>query len=729
MALNLRIENIGGPVVDEVLEVFVVYRGQGFEDALTLSIPAASEIAHDFMVAVPPGVVRFDFDVSGESFQFDRVAKAADLEISATDWEAVDDGQIAVEVTVRNTGNLDADGILVIGSVGLSDGTETEWNGQIDSIPVGAERSVEVLIDVLAGEYVVQLQLLTTSLEADIEDNTGALHAVVNYVDIGYEFVITPAGYWLDGSANVEVVAKATNSGVGAFNDVAEVSYSCRGASDLDDVATGKFEFNMRNTSSAVTESITLRSSPGTVECRFISQEQGSQTYEHEVVAKIVGVKHDVWECYRDSTINRHGDIGCAAREDERVVKWDLDRPLKVWANGDPVFIDRLWATLDRLSPILDMTFVDVKTQGEADLEAWVGITRDQGPESWKTGICADASGCASADWNSDHSVTKGTIAVWELESDWFQQVGLVDRRIEHVILHELIHALVPMDHRDDPFSTVNNINAPDWIELDPLEEGLFRLHRNRLIRPGMTMAQVREIVVLEDELLDPSTGRDAPLSPMGLLRAAFRTLQAADSAKWRLNGGWISNCSQYSFAPADYTTAAFYPHGADMIRFVDASDQIFHLDGEDWARESGVWVKDPPDIWDETNWWPTYGEVQVLLVSALYFASDRDVRIVSTSGGETTLGFRLDESILPAAEWYRSLTLSGQVTIDERTSEITAYEMEWYFDTAGSDSCDRYSVSATGGEYGVQFIVPNDVYFGTTDDIREAIDRINGPR
>ena len=108
-------------------------------------------------------------------------------------------------------------------------------------------------------------------------------------------------------------------------------------------MSTGKFEFTMPDGFSAVTESITLRSSPGTLECRFISQEQGTETHEFNVSAKIVGVSREVWECYSDDTINRHGDIGCAGREDERVVKWDLDRPLRVWATGDPDYIDVLW--------------------------------------------------------------------------------------------------------------------------------------------------------------------------------------------------------------------------------------------------------------------------------------------------------------------------------------------------------------------------------------------------
>ena len=726
--LTLGIENIGGPVVEEMLAVDVGYRIDDIEDSLALSVPAANEIAHEFRVSVPPGEVRFDIEINGESFPFDRVTKVADLEIVDTDWETVSDGRIAVEVTVRNTGNLDAEGILVVGSAVLTDGTPTEGSGQIELIPEGEQRTIEVLMNLPAGEYVFDLQVLTTSIEADQDDNSDRLPADVGYVDIGYEYVFTPAGYWADGTANVQVAVTATNNGVGALTDVAEVSYSCTGAGARDDVSTGKFEFALPDGFSSRTHSVILRSSPGTVQCRFISQEQGTQTHWHEVPVKIVGVSREVWECYRDSKINRDDDIGCAAHHYESVAKWDIDRPMKVWSTGDPEYVDVLWATLDRLSPIFDMTFTSVQSEGDADLKAWVGVTRADGPEDLRSGNCVDAAGCAVASVSNDYAAYDSSIGVWTVEADWLHRTGLVDRRIEHVMLHELLHALMPMGHRDDPLSAVNNINAPDWIALDPLEEALIRLHRNRLIRPGMTMEQVRELVVLEEELIDAQADRDESLTPIKMLREAFTTLQNADSASWRLEGGWSDNCDEHTFGRTDYTVAGFYAHGPNLTRLVDGSNRFFHFQDDNWSREDGVWVKDSPDFWDETHWRSAFGEVHVLLVSAFYFGSDRDIRIASASGGNTTLRFTLDNSIV-SNDWYRSVTLSGRITIDDRTLEITAYEMDWHFNTISDNSCDRYEVRASQGEYGVRIEVPDAVYSGTTDDMREVIDRVNGRR
>lgn len=731
LLLTLRIENIGGPVVEEMLEVDVSYRTDAIEDSLALSIPAADEIAHEFRVSVPPGVARFDIDIRGESFPFDTVAKVADLEIVDTQWEAVSEGRIAVDVTLRNSGNAEAEAVIVVGSVTTSDGSVTEGEGHTSLITIGEERTVQVSIEVPAGQHAVQLQATTSSLESDLGDNEGFIEADVTYVEIAYDYMFTQEGYWSDGTANVEVVATANNRGIGAFTDVAEVAYSCTGAGagSGDEVTTGKFEFALPDGSQSTTRSVTLRSSPGTVECRFISQEQGTQTYGHEVPAKIVGVSREVWECYRDQEINRQDDIGCAAHDYESVAKWDVDRPLKVWATGDPDYVDVLWATLDELSPILDMTFTRVLSQDEADLKAWVGITLDEGPEDLRSGECVDAAGCAFTTVSSDYVADDASIGVWTVEDDWLHGAGSVDRRIEHVTLHELLHALMPMGHRDDPLSAVNNINAPDWIELDPLEEALIRLHRNRLIRPGMTMEQVRALIVLEDELLDAPADRDESLTPIRMLREVFRTLQSADSASWGLEGGYSGTCDEYRFGRAGYTVAGFNGLGPELTRFIDGSTRIFYSLDEDWLDTDGLWVKDAPDTWDRTEWWPVYGEIHELLVSALYHASNDDIRVESTVLGETTLRFTLNNTTLPKADWYQSVRLEGHVTINDRTLEITAYEMDWHFNAISDDSCDWYEVRASQGEYGVRIEVPDAVYSGTTDDIREIIDRVNGPR
>ena len=741
MQMTLSIENIGGPIAEDTLEVTIGYTADGVEEPLTLNILAADEIEHEFSVSVPPGVIRFDVDIHGESFPFDRVAKAADLEIVDTEWEAVSDGRIVVNATVQNAGNADAEGIIVIGVVEDDDGAVTEGKGQTELIRVGESRTVEVLLNLPADEHEIQLRVTTASLEADVHDNQNSIEANVTYVKISFEYAFTQIGYWWDGSADVELSVKAINTGVGAFRDIAEVSYACAGADIADEVATGRFRLTMPNGFSSSKEEITLRSEPGTVECRFISQEHGTETLKHEVPAKIVNVSREVWNCYSDNEVNEHGDIGCAGREAETVVKWDLDRPLRVWATGDPDYIDVLWATLDRLSPLLGMTFTNVPSQDDADLKAWVGMTREEGPERWKTGLCAEASGCATVWDSTDGRVSEAWIGVWLVESDWLQRVGLIDRRIEHVTLHELLHALVPMDHRDDPLSAVNNINAPDWIELDPLEEGLIRLHRDPLIKPGMTMSQVRELVALSSETLDSlPVGFGLDWSPMVMLRKAFRKLQKTSSATWQIEGGWGSplrvrldwnrdrgGCSP-SFEDAEYTIAQFNEYFPEIVRFSSGSDELLFLSGEEWRRAEGRWSKDDPEFWERTDFRPGFSRVHLLLLSAFFFGPTEGIQVSNSIPGETSLSLQLDQ-VIAYAPWWSAVELHGTVILDDHTMEIKGYDMRWWFDVDDESSCDGYLIRATRGRYGVPIDVVDEVYEGTSDANREAIDEVNGRR
>ena len=724
MAMTLDIENFGGPVVDQVLLAEVSYQAGTSTDSISLEIPAADEVSHDFQISVPPGSVRIDIVINGQSFPFDRVARAADLEIVSMEYEAISDGQISIAVTIRNSGNDEAENIVIVGTATNDGGTQASGEGQAQILLDGESRIISVPITIPAGEYAIELTAATTSLEADFDDNSDVLNVDVAYVDIGYEYSFETVGYWSDGTANVNIGVTAQNSGVGAFLDTAEISYTCVGPGLGDSAETGKFEFVLPNGISPATETLTLRASPGLAECRFISTEQGTETAGHQVAEKIVGVTREVWECYSDTTTNRHGDIGCAGWEEKTVVKWDIDRPLKVWITGDQDYIEVFWQVLDDLIPLLGMTYEKANWEQEADLTAFVGILREDAPSDLRSGRCVDAVGCATRNWNRANAVTDASIGIWTVDADWLRRAGLVDRRIEHVMLHELLHALVPFAHRDDPLSVVNIINAPDWIELDPLELALIRLNRDPLVKPGMTFDEVRELVVLNDELIDGTTGQDnRELSGLAMLRRAYRDLQNAGSASWQLEGGWQGARCEKSFGRARFTTAYFGPTWNGLWRFFGGADRLFWLDGEYWSREAGEWLKDDPDFWDRTEMRTAFNTVQDLLVSALFFAEEGDIRISTVISGQTTLRFLLTRSIV-APSWSSTPELRGEITLDNRTNVIVRYKMDWLFDSIRGNLCERYVATGTEGEYGVPFDVPDDVYEGTTDEIRDTIDR-----
>ena len=723
----LTLQNLGGPPVGDELSVSVAYQGAE-SDPIDLSVPTdGDEVSHLFKASFTPGDFRFEVVIDGNSFPFDVVVPAADLVVGDSTYEAVADGEIVVQVDISNIGNLVATNVVVAATVEtLGEGSTGE--ARVEAIRPGEAVAVRVPIALPAGDHVVRITVASDSIEVALDDNAEDADFSVAYVQLDYDYAFAVGGYWSDGSANASISATVANSGVRGFDGVAEVSYSCSGAAESDDVRTGVFDISLSNGFAPTTESFTLRSTPGSVSCRFISRD-GTVEEEFPIPAKIVGISREVWECYSDTQINRHGDIGCAGRESSTVVKWDTDEPITVWATGDPKYIEVLWETLGELGPLLGMRFTRADEEEGARLKAYVGVELDDGPATLRRGKCADASGCASISPSWSGIVTSAEIGVWTVESDWIKRVGLVDRRIKHVTLHELVHALVPMDHRDDPLSVVNNINGPDWVEMGEFEESLIRLHMHPLVRPGMTMQEVGEVVSTDALLDDPPTATPER-SDMDLVRDAYSKLQQTGTARWRVDGGWAGGGGcDHSFGGADLTVADLGGTWARVWRFYSGSDRMYSLYGEEWSRKAGGWARDPDDFWDRTHFRMGFNNIQDLLVSILYFSDEDDLR-VTRRDGETTVRVLLERSTAQPA-WARSVTLRGRFTVSDRTGVITDYELDWLFDTISSNSCDRYKIRAWEGEYGVQFEIPDEVYEGTSDQNRRWLDEdvLDGPQ
>ena len=718
MALILTLENLGGPPVGDELSVSVAYQGAE-SDPIDLSVPTdGDEVSHLFEASITPGEFRFEVVIDGNSFPFDVVVPSANLVVGDATHEAVADGTIVIDVDISNTGNLVATNVVVAATVEtLGEGFTGE--ARVEAIQPGEAVAVRVPIALPAGDHVVRITVASDSIEVALDDNAEDADFSVAYVQLDYDYAFAVDGYWSDGSANASISATVANSGVRGFDGVAEVSYSCSGATESDDVRTGVFDISLSNGFAPTTESFTLRSSPGSVSCRFISRD-GTVEEEFPIPAKIVGISREVWECYSDTQINRHGDIGCAGRQTSTVVKWDTDEPIHVWATGDRKYIEVLWETLGELGPLLGMRFTRADQEEGARLKAYVGVERDDAPADLRSGKCLDAGGCATKSYRSGN-VTSAQIGVWTVDSDWVTRVGLIDRWIKHVTLHELLHALVPMGHRDDPLSVVNNINGPDWVEIGEFEEALIRLHIDPLITPGMTMEEVGEVVLTEALLDDPPTATPER-SDMDLVRDAYSKLQQAGTARWRVDGGWAgAGGCDHSFGGADLTVADLGGSWARVWRFYSGSDRMYRLYGEDWSRKAAGWVRNPDDFWDDTHFRQGFTSVQDLLVSILYFSDEDDLRVTKRNG-ETTVRVLLERSIAHPA-WARSVTLRGRFTVNDRTGVITDYELDWLFDVISRDSCDRYKIRAWEGEYGVEFEIPDEVYEGTSDENRRKLD------
>ena len=102
---------------------------------------------------------------------------------------------------------------------------------------------------------------------------------------------------------------------------------------------------------------------------------------------------------------------------------------------------------------------------------------------------------------------------------------------------------------------------------LSLIEEDLIRLNSHPLVEPGMTMREVKELIVLNDELLDPPAPARATYQ---MVRRAADALLEAGSARFRVRGAWQKHgCGNPKFGWANYEIAEFDPDGSTRwVRF-----------------------------------------------------------------------------------------------------------------------------------------------------------------
>ena len=176
--------------------------------------------------------------------------------------------------------------------------------------------------------------------------------------------------------------------------------------------------------------------------------------------------------------------------------KWLNDVPVKVWATGEPAYVDIFETVLAGLGPTLDLEFEWVGSEDEADFRAYVGIQRSDAPDLGFKPESTEWGGFAGSSPRNGET-TSAYMVVWHHDLEGSRSPTDV---IRSITIHEALHALVPISHSTRPASIIgtSRLNAPS-----PRDLVLIRLNSHRLVRPGMTMEEVRQVIVLDDELLD----------------------------------------------------------------------------------------------------------------------------------------------------------------------------------------------------------------------------------
>ena len=693
--------------------------------------PGASETA-SLSLPIPSGAYDLTLDAvtaSVEAWTHDNAA-AASIQVeyvdlvttvartSTTGYRHDGSGIVEVSLRVSNQG-VAPSGTLVVGVRCARDTAPCGADTTLASVPPGDSAGSTLTLTLPQGATD-----LTAYAGADDDGyRFGERNVVARRVTVPekpeVEFVldvlVDVLGYRQDGTAEVELSVALQNDGYSPAEDPPVASLECRMNGGPLSGCGGQLDGLVLADGFGPVEGTARLEVPMGVELRAVL---GDHAISNSVTVpeRILGVQRDIWECFKDrppreATYENDFLGGCGGWTSATVFKWDQGEPVRVWAHpsGDELYIQVLKETLDRLSALLNLDFEWVDTVEEATLRAFVGV-----PQSWSGRVgfptyCGDAAGCAGPDGFEDGRITSAALSVW-LNTRIRSREQLRDE-IEHVTLHEALHALADMHHRPVT-SSVMAVNAALRLpSLSASDEAMLRLYADPLVLPGMTIPQVQRLIVFADELVDPIPDQAPPEDDaVRLAERAYAALLEAGSARFRIRGRWPGGGCDHIFS-GFHEIGGFVRGYPSVVHFDNNSADIFLINQPGtgwtgWRHIVGEWRSgNLGQVYDITYWRQGFTDPVEMLLNVITHARPGELTVAQPSERTVTLSGTLEG--VPPPAWANGTTLGISITLDAETYRISDYEMRWRFDVRSSGSCSRYEVDATEGQYGVPVSLP----------------------
>ena len=536
-------------------------------------------------------------------------------------------------------------------------------------------------------------------------------------------------GYWSDGTAGIEGTVTLTVENGEQFVEAQPVEVTCAQDDDMrpelchwradllgDGLATASSDFQLRVPTGLVTLIFTYGGANSSIE-----------TLKREVYVpeRIVGIKREVWDCYVDRTVDITvedplGNLsfyGCSGWKSEMEVhKLNSARSVVLWATGDERYIDVLRESVDELSPVLNHDVKWTSQETQATFKAYVGIPREDWADYGLTGITQgllEAGGFARRVFTASGEVIPKEIVVWRTEWEW---AGATPAIAKHITIHELLHALTGVRHVSGRTASIMGYDSA-LPKLSPMDEALVGLNSHRLVKPGMSLNQVGDLVVYEEDLLD-----DSPPEPDAIDMVWRAATQLVDSGAVRfdLRGGWIGNCNR-PFGTEDDPAIldigdfpGFLRLGSDTARYQNLSDIYWmSLSREDsewqyWIERGGSVERISREAFIEAlNWYIWPGKLQRTLYALISHWDQEDVDVTHQED-TVTLQVTLDESYESIWEWESGLSLEFTLVVNSETYEIESYK--WHRSHPVPGYCHTYEEVAQSIDLGIEFAVPPEV-------------------
>ena len=536
-------------------------------------------------------------------------------------------------------------------------------------------------------------------------------HAVALVLDA----FATIAGYWSDGTVNVDVTLSLKNDGALPMDQAVEVTVTCWSNSEplhdcsepmrlplADGFGPGIGVFSLRVPSGGLVVSFKYGQ----------SAEEETLLLDVDIPERILGVDREVWQCFRE-TPDPNGwtpaeIAGCAGwytdTYTDRINKWDQASPIKAWISGEEGFSAAFKKVMAELGELLRLEFEWVSAEAEADFVADIGYILEG--RSYR----AHPNEAAYSTIGTHHEsgeLTGGRVGV---KDTWRGKAfhELPERRqkfLESIFTHELIHSLSSMGHRTEPDSIMNN-DSLRRMTLNLMDRRLLELQGHPLIKPGMAMAEIETLVVFNDELMDPQT--DADLLKWKLVSKAYSALSQAQSLSFRVRSSQ-PGCNG-SFGWADYRL--FDLEGRSFAwQSIDDGEVGFYVYGgrrssrEIWRTAQGRWSQTSNLEYEgaTSGWRGNLSDPHSMIEAILKYANWTEAMLLDGQDGLITLRFDLEgmPEGLSAAE----------ITIDPENGVISRYSMDREYE---GDACDSYTVEAKEGHYHDLFQFPDAVRNGS---------------
>ena len=407
--------------------------------------------------------------------------------------------------------------------------------------------------------------------------------------------------YWSDGSANVVFETTLRNQGSELVWGDIPVSVECLHDSVVVEGCGGKYDLAIDPTSHPNVLSQVIRVPQGETELIFAQGELDEVVKTAIVPRRILGVDREIWDCFSDTSnlgrnTPRDEGIGCGGWRNEYVAKWEVGEPIKLWTAGDEDYEEILRQVLDELAPVLGFEFETAPSRQRADIVAYLGLPRD-GTKLEGLG-CNSAAGCAAFEINSDGTLSSAKLVVWPPTTSLGEKG--VDHMIRSVVLHELLHVLTGMLHRHHDRTSVMSYDSLDYTTLSETDQALLRILTDPLVEPKMRFHEVRELIVFEDELVDPPGDREK--SVREVLRRAHAELMDSGSARYEIEGGW-PGCN-LSFGKSEYEFGELRPRAPRWVHYKDEKDDFYMIRSTSrevplqfWVELIGRWRLVPGNI------------------------------------------------------------------------------------------------------------------------------------